>query len=240
MIPTAKLPAFWHGFNTRKEALIGNKRGWLYKLFNYDPGQNLSFWFRRLFHVKRGSYLEVPGRENCSSACSSILYCAAEEALDGLNPDWIFKGLPTEKIAPGHPAKFPELWQEVKAGEPLLPAYWYMNMKYGPIPSNMSGILAELWNTCKSLASFVAHINNTFADGIREEQRDDLKIPEPYYMSTHARLQTWADGFGSIKLFSQEEVCTEKVYREDAIWAQMQGDQPHIRVFKPLFIYGQV
>jgi hypothetical protein len=129
------------------------------------------------------------------------------------------------------------MWKEIRPGEPLKKGTWLCNMKYDPFPENMKDVLIALWKSCGSLKKFLSQFNDIFGDGIRVEQKE-LGIPSPYYLSTHARLVTQKLG-DHLLVFSQDLTTSEKEYSETDIWAQMVGDTPHIRAFKPLFIYGE-
>jgi len=235
VIPPELLQAFGEGFDRRIAKMLGSEhRSWLGKFFHsfYDMGQNISFVIRNWRKKGHVSWLELPDRENCSSAVASPFSCGFEAIYWAA--DWLF-GLPTEKVAPGHFATVPDKFRRVESGETLQKYDVILGMSYGSPPPDMMQVLWNLVKSFRSIKSFLSEWQKNFRDGIKAEQRDELGIPDPYWQATHTRVITGRVGT-YLKIFSQDLTATEKQVRESNIWLDMGGAEPRYIVQRPRFV----
>jgi hypothetical protein len=233
--------AFWRGAQFAEDELMGrHEKGWFRRLWRrvYDFGQNIWFLIRHYKPSGNASYLEIPGgHQNCSGAVGMIV--GAGLAENGYVNGWLWDSkFKNDRGAPGHFGTIPTKYVRIMPGDEIKRGYIILNMIYGEPPEDMASVLKELYRSMSSLKKFVASFNRIFGDGIRAEQRDGLKIPYPYWCTTHSRIVMAVVGL-QLKVFSQMFLATEEWLTPESLWAGMEGETPRYIVLRPLFLYEE-
>jgi hypothetical protein len=245
IIPEGKRPFFWQAVDYRLDQMLGkHEKNWFKKLWArvYDMGQNIGFLTVQL--IKGGDgWLQIPGKENCSSSVASALssgFNAIEWGSDWLLSTWSLKK--TSKVAPSHYFVIPDTFRRLIPDDPIRVGCVICNMSYAAPPGNMRWVLLKLLATFTAIRKNWKNPKNweelgpIFRDGIKVYQRDTLKHPAPAYYATHAMfIRDVTDGVATV--FSQEGLTLEKKMTIAYLQEAMAGDQPHHVVFEPTFLY---
>lgn len=239
-IPVDRWNDWWAGAYGRVIKAYKRKRKTL-----YDMGQNFNLLIELKLKRKDINWLEIPGGENCSSFGASIDACGFEAV------DWppLFPFLDMEHIhetadvVPGHYGMTPH-YRRLEPNEPIRAGCKILSMHWHEPNTSVNELLLEAltwFALLKSPFRFITKIwkrsPNWFRDGIMVTQRDEMRIPDPYWRATHLKT-VWRNDRGVLSIVEQSTFFKQSSIHQDALYADMSGEKPRYIVMEPLFLYG--